>query len=341
MNALPARRGFTLVELLVVTGLMASLLGLVVLGMQPSGSSQVRQLSQSLSSAILAAQTRALGNDVGAALILDVGGGSLPTSASNTVFQADVPPFILGGTAPPAAAYASGTNGMPPMFSGSLTLNATSSPVTLALTNADPADLADGYKIRFYSASPSTLPPSPWFQFSPAVSATSGTVSLRVDAGQTINNTCWPSVPPSGALQFQIARRPLKSSPALNTTKQAAIHLSFSGVGSGTWGSSTVGPIAIMFDRNGSLDAVMLLGTTPAPTVLAPTAPLYLLIATVADITGSSSLQSQTSRWLAINPGTGRINVSANIPIATSTPSQTDIDTARANARQGVTGGAK
>jgi hypothetical protein len=227
------------------------------------------------------------------------------------------------------------------MFSGSLALGATSSPVTLSLSNADPADLADGYKIRFYSAAPFAMPPSPWFQFSPVASLSSGTVSLRVDAGQTINNTCWPSTPASGTLQFQIARRPMSSAPALDTTKQAAIDVRFSGIGSGTWGSAVAGPIAMMFDRSGSLDSVMLLGTTPAPTVLVPTAPLYLLIATVADINDNRSLQSQTSRWLAINPGTGRLNVSANVPIAVSAPSQTDIETARANARQGVTGGAK
>lgn len=345
MIAPAGRRGFTLVELLVVTGLFVVFFGLVVNGLRPNPNSQVRQLSQAISSAILATQTRALGNETGAALIFDVGGGTLASFASNTVLQSDVPPFILGGTAPPAAAYASGTNGIPPMFSGSLALSASFSPVTLSLTNADAADLANGYKIRFLCDGSFAMPPSPWFKFSPVASSTSGTVSLRVAAGQTITNTTWPSVPAGGVLRVQIARFPVKTSPAIDVTKQAAIDLRYSGIGntiSGDYGNlNNKGPIAITFDRNGRLDAVMQYGTSLTPVVEPsnPTAPLYLLIATLADIQDNRSLQSQSSRWLAIAPNTGRVTIAANIPAAGT--SENDVLNARANARQGATGGVK
>ena len=328
MNALPARRGFTLVELLVVTGLMASLLGLVVLGMQPSGNSQVRQLSQALSSAILAAQTRALGNDAGAAIVLDTGTGSIPAFASNMIYNADVPPFVTGNI----------ISGIPPT-----PLSATTATGTLSPTNADPADLASGYKIRFSGTSP-YLPPTSWMGLSSAV-ATSGStatalVSFRTGANQTINNTVWPTAPSTGSLQFEVARFPAKSTAALDTTRQAAIDFRYSGIGNTMWGTSGTIPVAITFDRNGGLDTVMTLGT--APTCSTPTAPVYLLIASVADIQSSQAsqpLQSQNSRWLAINPSTGRVSVGANVPVSGTT--QTDVNSARANARQGMTGGVK
>jgi hypothetical protein len=106
------------------------------------------------------------------------------------------------------------------------------------------------------------------------------------------------------------------------------------------WGTSGTVPVAITFDRNGGLDTVMTLGTPP--TWSTPTAPVYLLIASVADIQStqaSQPLQSQNSRWLAINPSTGRVSVGANVPVSGTT--QANVDSARANARQGLTGGVK
>lgn len=321
MNISRAKSGFTLVELLVVTGLFAVFFGLMVSGLRPNANSQARQLSQSLSSAILAAQTQALGKDAGAALILDVA----PTNVyTNTIFNADVPPFIVGDVAA----------GMPPTV-----LSATTAVVSLLPTNADAADLALGYRIRFTGASP-YVPPTAWMSFS-----SPGTVSLRNSVSQTINNTAWPPPLVEGTLQFQIARYPAKSASALNTTKQAAIDLRYSGIGntvSGNYGSlAGKGPIAITFDRNGRLDSVMQYGTGSNPTVepITPTAPLYLLIANLGDIQDDRSLQSQTSRWLAIAPGTGRVNLAANVPVAGT--SESDVLTARANARQGFTGGIK
>ncbi|MEI7780637.1 MAG: type II secretion system protein [Planctomycetota bacterium] len=321
MTAPSSRRGFTLIELLVVTGLLAGFFGLLVVGLRPSGNSQVRQLSQTLSSALLATQTRALGNEAGAALILDITSGN---SYTNAFFNADVPPFVVGTVA----------SGVPPSA-----LSATTTTGTLTPTNADASDLAFGYKIRFSGTNP-YMPPTPWMAFSSAGTALSGTIGFRSPANQTAQNTVWPTIPSGGSLQFQIARYPVKSTSALDTTKQAAVDLRYSGIGNTTWGTAVSGTIAIAFDRTGGLDTVMQLGASRTVTV--PTAPLYLLIASIADITDAQpnkSLQSQTSRWLAINPSTGRASIGANI-VVTGT-AQSDIDAARANARQGVTGGIK
>ena len=323
MTAPSSRRGFTLVELLVVTGLLAGFFGLLVAGLRPSPNSQVRQLSQTLSSAILASQTRALGNEAGAALILDVTSGNV---YSNAVFNADVPPFVAGSV----------TSGVPPA-----TLSVTATTATISPTNADAADLVFGYRIRFSGTNPYT-PPTSWMGFSSLGTALSGTVRFRTAANQTTYNTVWPTIPSGGSLQFQIARYPVKSTSALDTTKLAGLDLRYSGIGNtvtAPYGTlANQGSIGITLDRTGRLDTVILYGQSPVDPVN-PTAPLYLLIATISDIEANASLQSQTSRWLAIAPITGRVSIAANVAVSGTT--QGDITNARLNARQGVTAGVK
>lgn len=316
MTAPASHKGFTLIELLVVTGLFAVFFGLMINGLRPNPDSQVRQLSQSLSSALLAAQTRALGKDTGAALILEVPSGSVST---NTIFNGDVPPWIVGNV----------TSGMPPAD-----LSVSSATVGLSPTNADASDLATGYRIRFSGKSPQ-LPPTAWMRFS-----SPETVSLRSLASQTIHNTAWPFA--GSSLQFEVVRLPVTSGPASDVTKFAAVDLRYSGIGSTTTGDygalSGKGSIGVMFDRTGRLDTVMLFGAPSVPP-LNPTAPLYLLLATLPDIEANTSLRSQTSRWLAIAPDTGRVSIAANVPVGGTT--EIDINNARYNARQGVTAGVR
>jgi prepilin-type N-terminal cleavage/methylation domain-containing protein len=326
MTAPSSRRGFTLVELLVVTGLLAGFFGLLVAGLRPNANSQVRQLSQTLSSALLATQTRALGNESGGALFLDVTSGNVFT---NMIFFTDMPPFIVGTVA----------SGVPPA-----TLSATTTTGTLAPTNADAPDLAFGYRIQFFGTNP-YIPPTSWMAFSSPGTTLSGTVGFRSASSQSTHNTVWPTIPSGAPLQFKIARYPVKSTSALDTTKQAAVDLRYSGIGntvSGNYGSlHNKGPIAITFDRNGGLDTVMQYGSGSTPSVdpVNPTAPLYLLIASLSDIQDNRSLQSPTSRWLAITPSTGRVTVAANLVVSGTL--ENDVVNARANARQGVTGGIK
>jgi prepilin-type N-terminal cleavage/methylation domain-containing protein len=313
-----SRRGFTLVELLVVTGLMAGFLGLALTIGRPSGRSQVGQTLQGLSSAVIQTQTRSLGRDAGAAILLEPGTNDMPSYACNAVFSADVPPFITGTV----------TSGMPPS-------NLDLATVSVSLSSPDNGsanDFQQGYRIRFSGTAP-TIPTSPWFGF------TSPDVTMRSDAGQSVDNTVWPRAAFGGVLRYEVARRPLKSVPLVKPLRAAAIDLRYSGVGdTGTGDYASLagkGSIAICFDREGRLDAVMQDGTTAQP--LTPTAPLYLLVAAVADIQDGRSLQSPASRWLAIAPSTGRVSIAANVIVAGTTPA--DIAAARANARTGITQG--
>lgn len=332
MIASSSRHGFTLVELLVVTGLMAGLLGLALTIGRPSGRAQVGQLLQLTSSAVLATQTRALGKDQGAALLLEPTTGGVPDVACVALFSADVPPFIV----------VSGSVGMPPN-----PLSVTSGTIPFgSIDNAVASDLQQGYRIRFSGTATGALK-SEWFRFASSGAAASGTVSLRSASNQTIDNTMWPrgTVTASGTTWCaEIACYPRKSTPVVEPMKLAAIDLRYSGVGDTGLGdyaafataTANKGTIAICFDRRGRLESVMQLGTTAVQPV-SPTAPVYLLVATVADIQENRSLQSQSSRWLAIAPGTGRLSIAANVPVSGIT--RVDIAAARANARLGVAQG--
>jgi hypothetical protein len=116
-------------------------------------------------------------------------------------------------------------------------------------------------------------------------------------------------------------------------TPQAGIDLRYSGVGdlpNAAYGtlSTEVPSITILFNRQGGLETIDGSVTTP----VSPTAPIYLLVASLVDIQDNNSLKSESSRWVTIAPSTGRVTVSPNVP-------GTSIAEARALARQGATGG--
>jgi len=317
MNRACLHRAFTLVELLVVTVIVASLMSLLVVGGQPSTGGQIRRLSQSIVSAILTAQTSALGNEAGAAIIFEPSSTTL--TACNAVFFADSQPYIKGTVG----------SGVPPSSLASI-----STTVSLTPTNADAQDLANGYKILFRCDDP-YLAPSPWMSISSGT-----TVAFRTSANQTAQNTIWPKKPATALLQFVMARYPVKSSPAIDVIKMAAIDLRYSGIGNTTAGDygalANKGGISICFNSVGVLDAVMqnVLSTTKSVQPVVPAAPLYLLIANTSDIQSNESLQKDYSLWLAIAPNTGRITIASNVP--QNGTAENDVINARAKARQSI-----
>lgn len=307
------RAAFTLIELLVVAGIFASLFGLVLVGARPGASGQVRRAAQSLVSAILATQSRAIGNPAGAGLIFEPDGAARSVT---TVSAADMLPLIMGSC----------TSGMPPSDR-----SATTASVTISPSNAAAGELASGYRIQFGRSAPGQAA-APWMGFSGG-----STVSLRVANGQTGQNTIWPE-PGPGGLPVLIARYPAKGEMLVDLTKNVALDLGSSGIGDGanfdaTWSNlSNKGPIGLTFDSVGGVDAVMqqLLGAGTA-TVTHPLSPVYLLVAPRKEVEAGTALASDQALWVVIHPQTGRVSVSSNVP-QTGTDA-TALRAARAKAR--------
>jgi len=312
--------GFTLVELLVVASIIAVLFALIASGTRQS-SGNVRLAARQFASLLLAAQSRALGSDAGAAVIIESTG-----ERSATIFNADTLPSIegtVGDDFPPAN---------PSGFSAS---------VTVTPTNASPAELAGGYRIQFYmepGEKPVAMPPSSWMKFTPP-----GTVSFRTENGQTQANTIWPPPPANGNYEVRIARYPKRADLALALPKGVVIDLRFSGTGDDpatAWGSlANKGDLGVAFDSIGGVHALMqqvqATGTRSVEP-LEPREPVYFLFSTEADLADSSlgPLASERSLWVVIQPQTGRVTISSNVP-QTGTTAQALRD-ARAKARAGA-----
>jgi len=302
------RAAFTLVELLVVAGIFATLFGLVLAGVRPGPAGEVRRAAQSIVSAILATQGRALGNPAGAGLIFEPDGAA--------VSAADMLPLITGSC----------TSGMPPADRSAATAS-----VTITPSNAGAGELASGYRIQFGRSAPGQAA-APWMRFSGG-----STVSLRSANGQNSQNTIWPE-PGTGGLPVVIARYPAKGEMLVDLGKPVALDLRFSGIGDGasfdaTWSDlSNKGPIGLTFDSVGGVDAVMqqLLGAGTA-TVTHPLSPVYLLVAPRREVEAGTALASDRALWVAIHPQTGRVSVSSNVP-QTGTDA-TALRDARAKAR--------
>jgi prepilin-type N-terminal cleavage/methylation domain-containing protein len=325
MTASASRKGFTLVELLVVTGLIASLLGLVVVGMRSNGSdaSQTRRSAQALASAFLATQSRAFGSPTGAGVIID------PAGVQGVVVSAALMhPLITGSVSgmPPSDPWVSGTT------------------ITFAPDNAEVSDLVHGYRIMLSSnvTSGSTAPVSPnstWLAFTPLTS-NSATIQLRSAVGQTTQNTSWPK---NTAPYASIARYPSLASPIAAMEKSVAVDLRNSGVGNDPTTSfgqlHNKGAVAVTFDRSGVVAEVMqnvlasgVRSVDPQP----PQQPIYFLIAPRADIDNAAVnvLSNPNNVWVTVFPGTGRTAVSANI--AQTGTDATALRAARANATLGI-----
>lgn len=328
MTAPARRRGFTLVELLVVTGLISSLLAIVVVGLRSEGSeaTQLRRSAQAFASALLAAQSRAIGNPSGAGVLID------PVGVQGLVISsALMQPMITGSV----------SNGMPPSDP-----SVTSVIIGVAPNNADQADLVNGYQITFGPPSAGAgaqliRPESAWFSYAPLTSG-SAVVRFRPFVGQTGLNTIWPRSD-SEPVYATVARYPSKGDAVATMDKLVAVDLRHSGMGSDP---STAfgrldgkGAVAVTFDRTGAVREIMqnVLATVARSTdPQIPKQPIYFLIALRADIDNPSVnvLSKQDVVWVTIFPQTGRVAVSSNVPqMGTDTAA---LIAARANAALGI-----
>lgn len=282
-----SRKAFTLVELLVVTGLLASLLSLVIVAMRPTEDAQIRQVANALTSAIMQTQTKALSKTEGAALAI------FPSGTSVAFCEIDPPIIATSTTAIPPAAV-SAVIGF------------------LAPSNAE--TVANGYQIRF-SAGGSY---GPWFRFSPSpTNALSGTVSMRPDLGQNLVSTVWPTLT-SGSIGCEISRIPLASQSAVSFPKSVVIDTRFSSVGDEVYvetkpspllySANQLGGMYLHFDRTGVLSTIIP-GNGGAP--IKPIKPIYILVRAASQ---TAPLQSQTATWVTIFPGVSRVMTGKNVP---------------------------
>ena len=326
MTTFRSAKGFTLVELLVVAGLLATVFALIVGGIgRPNVASSVRRTAQDFGSRLLATQSRALGRREGAALIL------VPSSddprLGTIVLDAVAQPWITTGV----------NGGLPPAQPRS-----TSGTVSLL---ANPPVPDTGYKIRFQGAGgdQETSPgPSPWFAYT-FTSATTGMIRFRTSAGQSLGNTIWPKTADQ-AKQAVIACYPTPyiSGPAM--AKQVAIDLKHSGMGEDPDGGSGygrfqgMGSIAIAYESAGRVGEVMKKiseNRSPSDQPIEPTGIIYFFVVPRADILESrNTLANTQSLWVAINPHTGRVTVAENITQSAETNAA--LSAARKNARAGA-----
>lgn len=294
------RGGYTIVELLVVVGIIATLFSLIAVGMRPGTNSQVLRAARLLASSLVAAQTRSLGSEGGSAVIFEV--DTAPPGGCQRINDAAAEPLLKGtatGNFDPAATFAD---------------------VTVDTTSGCETQLPRAYRIQFHGED-GGRPPSPWYAFVGDASG-NGRASLRASAGQNLDNTIWPANDGGVQLEASLTCYPSKGPTSTDLPSLAAIDLRYSGVGNDpatTYGSlSGKGAIGLGFDRLGAVDAVMLdvLGQpTSRPEPLEPSGSIYfLVVAKKAIETGANTLASDAAVWVVVDSATGKVTVSSNVP---------------------------
>jgi hypothetical protein len=277
-----SRAAFTLIELLVVTSLMAMLFGLILAGGQGGNSkSDVRRAAQEFASLLLAAQSRALGHPEGAAVIVEAEPDQ-PRLGTVLHEGLGLPPIVVG-------------------VDGDGTLQ------------SSPQQLAEGYKLRFRMvAGDGFATVSPW------LSLRDGQARRRETVGQTSANTI--DVPPA-AEEAEVVRYPIMGPAPVKLASKVAIDLRHSGVGDDPMASHGHGrfqdqsPVAVVFDQTGRVaEVIQQMGTTGGPPIdpIVPTETIYFLFAARESIGPNTALNSEKAFWVAVNPQSGRINVSSN-----------------------------
>lgn len=303
------RKGFTVIELLVVTTIMVVLFGLL-LG-RPGDGRTVKSAAQEFASILRNTKSKALCNEVGDGVVIE------PESNSGIVISNSyILPFIeCKVTKMPNPV----NNGVYP----------SSIDVGLNPLNASLDDLKRGYKVRFYAQSDSTnqsyrgLQMSEWYCFNYENPPTAK-VSIDKETSQNSRNSYWHPLLDCGGLDNSqpktniiagVARHPIKSGVAMIFPKVATIYFRYSGSGndtSQTWGDlSQEGSIGVVFDKLGCLDALV---KQKPVSYIDPFEIVYFFIVNRRDMISNKGLSIIDAFWVAIQPNTGQVVVANHIP---------------------------
>ncbi|HEX3997537.1 MAG TPA: prepilin-type N-terminal cleavage/methylation domain-containing protein [Pirellulales bacterium] len=303
------RRGFTLIEMMVVILLVTLLTSIMIPVLSAaSDSRRAREGARVLSTMLATAQTQAEVSGRPAAVwiqrLKNSTGAVVNSSAAMELYLAEVPPPYLGDTLTSTASI----NGSTVTFSNA------------SLTNAN---VQAGDVIRFSYRGES-------FYLS-NINGNSATIA-PLDPTQTY--------PPGASLPFQIYRRPIKSAAsAVQLSDGVAIDLEFSGADFNssmtgfnnpfTAGAGDAGQIIITFAPTGSLDLVYIVSSTASTQVFRPVSGVYLLIgridsipippATTPTSPNQFNWQDFNSRWVAVGRQSGLVTTSEVASAATGT----------------------
>jgi type II secretory pathway pseudopilin PulG len=290
----------TLVELLVVI----TILGLLAVTVLPNisntgGRRKVREAARAVASFVTAGQSRALGSR---------GGGG--------VWIAPLPNMIASGSVAVGAAIDLADADVGAPYSGDSTNSTVSiSPLNAASVNGT---FVGGCNPPSSTNNLIRIQGSPSFFTLSSVTGSTGVISLRSNAGQTVDNTAWP--PNAARLQYEIIGPPTRSpGNTLTLGDGVAIDLLHSWFGNSLQSAMVLGsgttPFQILYDSTGRPQHLCCNGVR-----LAINDPIYLLIGSIESIQENPNplLAPKDAYWVAIDPRGGTPKVAEVNPSGTT-----------------------